>query len=144
FGYRWIIIAIYALLNIVSSFQFMQFTIIADIVERYYDVNSFLGKMTGTIFLISFIAFCIPVGYIVRNTTLRTSALISIGLTAAGNCLKLLAVSPNSFSWVLTSQFLCGIAQVFMLITPARVANRWFGANELSTAGAMGIFGNQL
>ncbi|KAL3280217.1 hypothetical protein HHI36_017716 [Cryptolaemus montrouzieri] len=144
YGYRWIIIAIFASFNAINFFQFLQFTVIGDIIQTYYGIDETLTQMSGVVFMLAFILLFIPVGYIVENTSLKTSSMIGAGLTAVGNCLKLLAISPGNFYWVIISQSFCAVAQVFMLITPSKIASVWFGAEEVSTACAIGLFGTQI
>lgn len=44
----------------------------------------------------------------------------------------------------MVGQAISAIAQVFILGIPARLAAVWFGPNEVSTATALGVFGNQV
>ncbi|RTG85802.1 uncharacterized protein DC041_0009338 [Schistosoma bovis] len=44
----------------------------------------------------------------------------------------------------MAGQTICGIAQSGILGIPAHLAAVWFGVNEVSTATALGVFGNQL
>ncbi|KAL3280219.1 hypothetical protein HHI36_017718 [Cryptolaemus montrouzieri] len=144
YKYRWIIIVIYGLFNAINYFQSFLFNVIANIIEDYYGVDETLTQLSGLVFMIAFIFIFIPVGYFIEKTSLRTASLVGAGLTALGNCLKLLAISPDSFYWILISQTICAIAQVFMLLTPSKLASVWFGAEEVSTACAIGLFGTQM
>lgn len=58
--------------------------------------------------------------------------------------MKCLAVDQNRFGVLMFAQTVCSIAQVFILGMPARVAAVWFGPNQVSTATAIGVFGNQV
>ena len=58
--------------------------------------------------------------------------------------MKVFANDP-SLAWVTwTGQALCAIAQPFLMGVPPRLAAVWFPADEVSTATAIGVFGNQL
>ncbi|XP_044272010.1 feline leukemia virus subgroup C receptor-related protein 2-like isoform X2 [Tribolium madens] len=94
--------------------------------------------------MISFIIFCLPVNYLIEKYNLRTTALITSSLTTLGNLIKLLSVSPDRFYVVLIGQALCAIAQVFAMSIPSKLASTWFGAEEVSTACAIAIFGTQI
>ncbi|KAL3280222.1 hypothetical protein HHI36_017719 [Cryptolaemus montrouzieri] len=94
--------------------------------------------------MIFFILLFVPVGNMVEKTSLRTTAIISSGLTTLGNGLKLFATSPDMFYVALIAQIICAIAEIFMLITPSKVASVWFGAEEVSTACAIGVLGSQM
>ncbi|XP_044754480.1 feline leukemia virus subgroup C receptor-related protein 2-like [Coccinella septempunctata] len=143
-SYRWVIIAIFAAYCGTNFFLFMQFTIIANITERYYNVNSFLADSTGLVFMGCYIVFFIPVGHFIEKNNLKQTAVISTALTAFGNFLKLFAVSPDKFHLIIISQAICGIGQVFMISIPSKVACTWFGAEEVSIACAIGVMGCQI
>ncbi|KAJ8895300.1 hypothetical protein PR048_000625 [Dryococelus australis] len=65
-------------------------------------------------------------------------------MMAAGACIKVVAVAPGRFNVVLLGQLLVGSSQIFILGAPSRVAALWFSADQLSTACAIGVFGNQM
>ncbi|KAK9882167.1 hypothetical protein WA026_019684 [Henosepilachna vigintioctopunctata] len=144
YKYRWVIIFIFLLNIAVNCFQTMQFTIISDVVIKYYEVDSFLVDLSGLIFFIAFIPFFVPIGYIIEKNSLKTTTLISTGLTAAGAVLKIFVNSPERFYLVMMAQFLCAIAQTFLVVLPSEVACAWFDAKEVSTACALGLLGTQI
>jgi len=43
-----------------------------------------------------------------------------------------------------TGQTIAACAQSFILEIPPKIASVWFGASEVSTATAVGVFGNQV
>ena len=65
-------------------------------------------------------------------------------IMTAGSWLKLLSASPDRFYVAFLGQALVGIAQIFILGVPARLAAVWFGSRQVSTACALGVFGNQV
>ncbi|XP_044755400.1 feline leukemia virus subgroup C receptor-related protein 1-like [Coccinella septempunctata] len=142
--YRWIILLIFATYCCVNFFLIFQFTIIANITERYYNVGSVTCDATGLVFMFSYIVFAIPVGRFIEQHDLKVVSIVSTGLTAAGNLLKFLALSPDRFYIILISQCICGVAQVFMMGLPPKVACVWFGPKEVSIACGVGIVGLQL
>ncbi|XP_044761760.1 uncharacterized MFS-type transporter C09D4.1-like [Coccinella septempunctata] len=144
YKYRWIIITIYGLYAAINFSQFMQFTIIGDILKKYYEVESFAIDLSGMVFMLSFILFFAPVGYIVEKTSLKTTSIIGAGLTVLGNSLKLLGTSPDRYYVILVAQTIVAVSQIFMLIIPSKVASHWFGSEEVSTACAIGLFGTQI
>jgi hypothetical protein len=64
--------------------------------------------------------------------------------TCAGSWLKILGVGQDGFVWVFVGQTLVAFSQVFILGVPPHLAAQWFGPDELSTATAVGVFGNQV
>ncbi|XP_045473003.1 uncharacterized MFS-type transporter C09D4.1-like [Harmonia axyridis] len=143
-SYRWVIVIIFAAYSGTNFFMFMQFSIIANITKRYYHVDSLMTDATVLVFMIAYIIFFIPVGHFIRKKSLKQTVVISSGLTALGNSLKLFAVSQDRFYLVIISQAICGLAQVFIISLPPQVANTWFGAKEVSIACAIGVMGSQI
>ncbi|XP_068897960.1 uncharacterized MFS-type transporter C09D4.1-like isoform X1 [Tenebrio molitor] len=112
--------------------------------SRYYDVDDTLVDLTGLMFMICFIIFCLPINFLIEKYNLRITAILSSGLTTVGNLIKLLSASPDRFYVVLIGQFICAVGQVFMLSIPSKLASTWFGPEEVSTACAIAILGTQI
>ena len=64
--------------------------------------------------------------------------------TALGSWIKAVSVAPDRFWVTFTGQTFVAICQVFLLSTPPRLASVWFGSDQVSTACAIGVFGNQV
>ncbi|RZC41191.1 feline leukemia virus subgroup C receptor-related protein 2-like [Asbolus verrucosus] len=144
YKYRWVILLIFCLYSSINFVQFLQYSIIANITAKYYEVDDMLVDLTGLLFMISFIVFCLPFNYLIERYNLKIIAIVSSGLTTVGNLIKLLSISPNRFYVVLIGQLLCAVGQVFMLSIPSKLASTWFGAEEVSTACAIAILGTQI
>ena len=82
--------------------------------------------------------------YILDKKGLRINNVLGTALNALGAWLKCAAVDPSRFSLLMAAQTICGIAQIFIVSLPPRLAAVWFGPNEVSTAVAIGVFGNQV
>jgi len=65
-------------------------------------------------------------------------------IMTAGSWIKLLSASPDRFYMAFLGQAMVGTAQIFILGVPARLAAVWFGSRQVSTACALGVFGNQV
>lgn len=65
-----------------------------------------------------------------------------------GNCIgcwfKVFSADPDKFYIGFMGQFVLSCTQLVIISTPASFAGVWFGANEVSTACALGVFGQQL
>ena len=70
--------------------------------------------------------------------------LCGAAIMTAGSWVKVLSASPDRFYVAFIGQALVGIAQIFILGVPARLAAVWFGSRQVSTACALGVFGNQV
>ena len=61
-----------------------------------------------------------------------------------GTWLKVAAVDSDLFALLLSAQTLCGLAEVFVLPVPPRLAAVWFGPGQVSTACSFGVLANQV
>lgn len=60
---RWLMLAIFIFLGAANTFQWVQYSIIANIVQRYYGVSLFLVDLTCMSFLIAYLLFFIPASW---------------------------------------------------------------------------------
>ncbi|KAG8240220.1 hypothetical protein J437_LFUL004680, partial [Ladona fulva] len=72
-----------------------------------------------------------------------TTIIGSIG-NCVGSWIKVLSVSPDRFYVTFIGQSIVAVSQVFVLSVPARLSAVWFGPEQVSSACAIGVFGNQL
>ncbi|XP_074028613.1 choline/ethanolamine transporter flvcr2a isoform X3 [Leptinotarsa decemlineata] len=144
YRYRWVVLLIFCLFTVINFMQFLQFTIIANVITKYYDVDTSLVDMTGLIFFAINILLFLPVSYLIERYSLRVTAIVSMGFTLGGTVVKIFCADPSKFCLVLAGQSLCAIGQVYMLNIPSKLASIWFGSNEVSTACALAVLGTQL
>ena len=64
--------------------------------------------------------------------------------TCIGGWIKVMGVSPDRFYVALIGQSIIAVSQVFILGVPPNVAAVWFGPQQVSSACAIGVFGNQV
>jgi hypothetical protein len=67
YKYRWIILLIFCLYSAINFLQFLQYSIIANITAKYYDVDDTLVDLTGLMFMICFIIFCLPINFLIEK-----------------------------------------------------------------------------
>ena len=58
--------------------------------------------------------------------------------------MKVLAVRRDLFAVLFLGQGVAAVSQGFVLSVPSHLAAVWFGADEVSTACAIGVLGNQV
>ena len=61
---RWLILMIFVLYSASNAMQWIQYSIIANIIMAYYNVSSFLVDMTSMIYMITYIPFIFPASYL--------------------------------------------------------------------------------
>ncbi|CAL1678174.1 unnamed protein product [Lasius platythorax] len=141
---RWLILAIYMFYNGAISCQWIEYSIITNIVTRYYGVSSLTVDWTSMSFMLLYSVFVIPVQYMSDKWGLRWTAILSSGLSCLGAWIKTFSVHPDRFHIVVIGHSIVGFTTTLILPIPGRLAAQWFPSNELSTATCLGLFGNQL
>lgn len=61
-----------------------------------------------------------------------------------GAWLKVFTAQPDRFALTFIAQTIIGAAQMFTLGVPSQLAAVWFPQEQVSTACAIGVFGNQV
>ncbi|CAI2731751.1 unnamed protein product [Schistosoma spindalis] len=168
---RWFTLLIFCLCSFGNAYQWIHLNIISDIVLYFWDA-SIPGSSVDTktisvdwlsmIYMLTYIPLIFPSNWILNRWGLRVTLLVASILNAVGGCIKCIAGAVTyettfgqtnksipfsnklGFPILMTGQTICGIAQSGILGIPAHLAAVWFGVNEVSTATALGVFGNQL
>lgn len=141
---RWVIVFLFLTFSLSNAFQWNQFAIISNILIKYYGVGAVAVDWLSMIYMLTYIPFIFPATWLLDNKGLRVTALLANAFNCAGAWIKVLSVKPDLFWVTMLGQFGCALSQVFILGVPSRLASVWFGANEVSTACAIGVFGNQV
>ncbi|XP_020296330.1 feline leukemia virus subgroup C receptor-related protein 2 [Pseudomyrmex gracilis] len=141
---RWLILAIFVLYSASNSMQWIQYSIIANIVKRYYNVTNFQVDMTSMIYMITYIPLIFPASYLLDKLGLRYAVIFGALGTSLGSWIKVFSIARDRFWITFLGQSLVAVSQTFILSVPARLAAVWFGSDQVSSACSIGVFGNQL
>lgn len=141
---RWVILGIFCSLSMSNAFQWIEYSIIGNIVKKYYNVDDIAVNWTSMIYMLAYIPLVFPATWLLDKYGLRLTALLG----ACGNCLgawiKCASAAPDRFWVTFLGQSIVGTSQIFILGIPPRLAAIWFGPKEVSTACSLGVFGNQV
>ena len=141
---RYFILFIFCLLSATNSFQWIMYSIIADTVRDYYEVPPIAIDSTSVIYMIVYIPLIFPSTFLLTKYGLRVTLLVGSFGNFIGSVIRCFSVSPTLFYVTLIGQTISGISQVFILNIPPHLSSIWFPNQEISTATAIGVFGNQL
>ncbi|XP_037046859.1 feline leukemia virus subgroup C receptor-related protein 2 [Bradysia coprophila] len=141
---RWVVLVIFTLYSASNALQWIQYSIIANIVQRYYNISSSWVDWTSMIYMILYIPLIFPASWFLDKVGLRTTAICGSLGTCIGAWIKVFSVDPNLFYVGFIGQSIVAASQVFILSLPARIAAVWFGPDQVSSACSVGVFGNQL
>ena len=75
---------------------------------------------------------------------LRLPILLGSFGTMLAAWIKVGSLSPDRFYVTFIGQTVAAVAQIFVLGIPAKLAAVWFGQDQVSSACAIGVFGNQV
>ncbi|XP_039992693.1 feline leukemia virus subgroup C receptor-related protein 2 isoform X5 [Xiphias gladius] len=141
---RWMIVFLFSSYSLINAYQWIQYGIISNIVVKFYNVEAFAVDWLSMIYMLTYIPFIFPVTWLLDKKGLRVTALVANALNCAGTWIKVASAKPDLFGVTMLGQFASSLAQVFILGMPSRLASVWFGADEVSTACSIGVFGNQM
>ncbi|XP_061785180.1 heme transporter FLVCR1 [Nerophis lumbriciformis] len=141
---RFVVLAVFSLYSLVNAFQWIQYSIIAHVFTRFYQVSNDTINWLSIVYMLAYVPLIFPATWLLDRRGLRLTAVLGAGLNCAGAWLKCASVGPGLFAVTMVAQVICSVAQVFILGLPSRIASVWFGPKEVSTACATAVLGNQL
>ncbi|XP_065216394.1 uncharacterized MFS-type transporter C09D4.1-like [Planococcus citri] len=141
---RWLILALFCMCSACNASHWIQYAIITNIVSRYYNVDSVLVDWTSIIFMATYIPLVFPASWVLQKKGLRVAVIMGAVLLAIGSWIKVFSAHRDRFDVAFTGQTIVSISQMFTLGAPARLAAVWFPHHQVSSATAIGVFGNQI
>lgn len=141
---RWVVVLLFSFYSMCNAFQWIQYGSINNIFMKFYGVSAFAIDWLSMCYMLTYIPLLLPVAWLLEKFGLRTIALTGSALNCLGAWVKLGSVKPHLFPVTVLGQVICSVAQVFILGMPSRIASVWFGADEVSTACSIAVFGNQV
>lgn len=136
YGYRWVILGLYALITAIIQIQWLTFAPIAREAKVFYDVSSLQIDLLSLIFMGVFVLMAIPASYIIDTYGIKIGVGVGAALTGIFSLSK--GVYADNFSVVIASQIGLAIAQPFILNAVTKVSVQWFPITERATAVAIG------
>ena len=135
YGYRWVVLAAFALLNVVVQANWITFAPITDDAAEYYGVSDLQIGLLSMAFMVVFVVMSIPASYIIDTYGLRVG--VGIGATLTGVFGLTRGLLGSDFTWVFVSQVGLAIGQPFVMNAITKVGARWFPLTERATAAAV-------
>lgn len=141
---RFYILFLFCLFSLSNAFQWIQYSILTNIIAKFYNVDNIAVNWTSVIFMVVYIPLILPATWILDKKGLRYCMILGTFGNAVGAIIKCFSTHPNQFWITMIGQTMAAISQLFVLNIPARLAAVWFGEREVATATAAGVLGNQL
>ncbi|MCL5071653.1 MAG: MFS transporter [Actinobacteria bacterium] len=137
YPYRWVILGVFMLINLVIQILWICFAPITGPVAQFYGVSDLQIGFLAMSFMIVYIPISIPVSWIVDTIGYRKS--VSIGAVMMAVFAMLRGVFASSYALVFISTIGLAVSQPFMMNSISTVAAKWFPIKERATASGMVI-----
>ncbi|XP_077516081.1 choline/ethanolamine transporter flvcr2a-like isoform X3 [Amblyomma americanum] len=144
YPWRFVQLALFCLYSLTNAFQWIEYSIISNLVEGYYGVDATSVNWTAVVYMVTYVPLIFPAAWLLERRGLRFVVVLGALGTCAGSWIKVLSVEQDRFVVCLVGQTVVAMSQIFILSIPPRLAAVWFSAEEVSRACAVGVFGNQL
>lgn len=132
YGYRWVVLGVFALVNILIEIHWVAFAPITTEAAAYYRVTPLSIGFLSMLFMLVYVFVSIPASYIIDTKGIRLGIGIGAVLTGVFGLLK--GIYADDYTMITISQFGLAVAQPFILNAYTRLAARWFPLNERATA----------
>ncbi len=132
YGYRWIVLLVFGIINIAIQIQWLAFAPIAKAAQSFYGVSALEIDLFSIIYLVVFIVFCIPSTYIINHYGLRKS--LGLGAILAGVFGLSKGFFAANYTLAIISQIGIAFAQPLIINAGTTIAVRWFPLTERATA----------
>ncbi len=132
YGYRWVILFFFALLNIVIQIHWISFASITSEAAAFYHVTPLSIGFLSMLFMIVYVFVSIPASYIIDTYGIKPG--IGTGAVLIGIFGIIKGLYANSFAVIMMTQLALAIAQPFILNASTRLSAKWFPIEERATA----------
>ncbi len=137
YGYRWVVLFIFAVINAVMQLQWLTFAPIAREARMVYKVSALQIDFLSMIFMLVFLVICIPASYVIDTYGIRKG--VGFGALLVGIFGLMKGIYALNYTLVVVAQIGLAVAQPFILNATTRVAVNWFPIQERATAVGIAI-----
>ena len=137
YSYRWVILAVYFLINVLMQIQWITFAPITSEAVIFYNVSPLQIDLLSLIFMIVYLFVSFPASYIIDTWGIRIG--IGIGAILMGIFGFMKGFYGNSYNMVVLAQIGIACGQPFVLNSVTKVGVRWFPLQERATQAGISI-----
>lgn len=137
YGYRWIILAVYFLINVLMQVQWITLAPITSEAVRFYNVSPLQIDLLSLIFMIVYLFVSFPASYIIDTWGIRIG--IGIGALLMGIFGFMKGFCGNSYTMIVLAQIGIAFGQPFVLNSVTKVGVRWFPLHERATQAGISV-----
>ena len=137
YGYRWVVLAMFMLINLTIQILWICFAPISGPAAQFYGVSDLQIGFLAMSFMVVYIPFSIPISWLIDTLGYRKAVSIGVGMMATFGLLR--ALFADDYGWVLAATLGLALAQPFILNAVSTVAAKWFPIEERATASGLAI-----
>jgi MFS family permease len=132
YGYRWVVLAVFMLVNLTMQMLWIAYAPITSMASTYYGVSELWIGLLAMSFMIAFIPLSLPASWLIDTRGFRTAVGLGVVLMSVFGIARGLAGS--NYALVLLSTIGIAVAQPFLLNSWTTVSANWFPAGQRATA----------
>lgn len=137
YGYRWVVLAMFMLINLTIQILWICFAPISGPAAQFYGVSDLQIGFLAMSFMVVYIPFSIPISWLIDTLGFRKAVGIGVAMMAVFGLMR--AVFAAEYGWVLVATLGLALAQPFILNAISTVAAKWFPIEERATASGLAI-----
>ncbi|CAF1087427.1 unnamed protein product [Rotaria sp. Silwood1] len=141
---RWFYLFVVCLAQISNALIWINFSPIANLGVEYYKVSYDAINWLSLMYMIVTIPFTLPSTWLIDKLGVRAGMYIGVWMNAIGSiirCFSVLTVisAQGRFVILMIGQFVCALAQTFILFIPTKFSFIWFSEKQRSLANSIAI-----
>ena len=137
YGYRWVVLLVYFLVNALMQLQWIIFAPITSEAVKFYNVPAMQIDLLSLIFMVVYIFVSFPASYIIDTWGIRIG--IGIGAVLMGVFGFMKGFYGANYDMVVIAQIGIAIGQPFVMNAVTKVGVRWFPLHERATQAGLSV-----
>ena len=142
YGYRWVVLAVFMLINLVIQILWICYAPITGPAAAYYGVTDLQIGLLAMSFMLAFIPLSIPASWAIDTFGFHRG--VSIGALLMGVFGLLRGLAGENYTTVLIATWGLAIAQPFLLNAWTKLPAKWFAVGERATVVGLVTLSNLL
>jgi len=132
YGYRWVVLAVFMLVNVTIQMLWISYAPITSLAAEYYGVSELAIGILSMSFMIVFIPLSLPAAWVIDMRGFRLAVGFGVVMIAVFGVARGLA--GTNYTLVLLSTIAIAIGQPFLLDAWTKVPANWFAPDQRATA----------
>ena len=132
YGYRWVVLAVFMLVNVTIQMLWISYAPITSLAAEYYGVSDLAIGILAMSFMIAFIPLSLPAAWVIDTRGFRLAVGFGVVMMAVFGIAR--GLVGTNYTLVLLSTIGIAVGQPFLLDAWTKVPANWFAQSERATA----------